>query len=162
MGRWQAVAVGVSLRTRALLARFIFDAAKVIYISLSTKHFGIKRIYMCYYLTFENKTYMFLYICSQIKPPPFSFSLLIHTHVHTHTRSHIHVRTRTRVRARVIRAAALYRANRGFWVGVLDAVALIINYLGVPFRICFTKRESVKKKNTSEIQRINYPKNNKL
>lgn len=35
--------------------------------------------------------------------------------------------------------------NRSFKVGLTSAITLIINYLGVPFRICFTKQERVKK-----------------
>lgn len=40
--RWQAVAVGVSLRTRALIARFIFDAAKVLQKYVPRKYFREK------------------------------------------------------------------------------------------------------------------------
>ena len=61
-----------------------------------------------------------------------------------------------------ISAAGVYRANRGFRAEILDAIALIINYLGVPFGVCFTKQERVKKINATEMQRNNYPKNNKL
>lgn len=35
--------------------------------------------------------------------------------------------------------------NWSFKVGLTNAIAIIINYLGVPFRICFTKQERVKK-----------------
>nr|DAR58956.1 MAG TPA: hypothetical protein [Caudoviricetes sp.] len=52
--RWQAVAVGVSLRTRAFAARFIFDAAKVLHIIHFRKYFGKKNTAYSYYLTFGN------------------------------------------------------------------------------------------------------------
>lgn len=62
----------------------------------------------------------------------------------------------------LLSAAALSLLNQGFGVEFTDAIALIINYLGVPFRICFTKKERVKKLITSGKQRINHLKNNKL
>lgn len=67
-----------------------------------------------------------------------------------------------RARTRLLSAAALSLLNRSFKVELTSAIALIINYLGVPFRICFTKQERVKKLITSEIQRINHLKNNNL
>ena len=77
-------------------------------------------------------------------------------------RPHIHSWTRRRVHARLLSAAGLSLLNRSFKVELTSAIALIINYLGVPFRICFTKQERVKKLITSEIQRINHLKNNNL
>ena len=77
-------------------------------------------------------------------------------------RPHIHSRPPRRVYARLLSAAALSLLNRSFKVELTSAIALIINYLGVPFRICFTKQERVKKLITSEIQRINHLKNNNL
>lgn len=77
-------------------------------------------------------------------------------------RPHIHSRTPKRVHATLLSAAALSLLNRSFKVELTSAIALIINYLGVPFRICFTKQERVKKLITSEIQRINHLKNNNL
>lgn len=62
----------------------------------------------------------------------------------------------------LLSAAALSLLNQGFGVEFTDVIALIINYLGVPFRICFTKKERVKNLITSEIQRINHLKNNNL
>lgn len=64
--------------------------------------------------------------------------------------------------ARLSSAAGLSLLNRSFKVELTSAIALIINYLGVPFRICFTKQERVKKLITSEIQRINHLKNSNL
>lgn len=50
-----------------------------------------------------------------------------------------------RAHTRLLSVAALSLLNQGFEVEFTDAIALIINYLGVPFRICFTKQERVKK-----------------
>ena len=53
-------------------------------------------------------------------------------------RPHIHSRTRRRVHARLSSAAALSLVKRSCKASLLDAIALIINYLGVPFGMAFT------------------------
>lgn len=53
-------------------------------------------------------------------------------------RPHIHSRTRRRGHARLSSAAALSLVNRSCKESLLDAIALIINYLGVPFGMAFT------------------------
>ena len=53
-------------------------------------------------------------------------------------RPHIHSRTRGRGHARLLSAAALSLVNRSCKESLLDAIALIINYLGFPFGMAFT------------------------
>ena len=53
-------------------------------------------------------------------------------------RPHIHSRKRKRVHARLSSAAALSLVKRSCKESLLDAIALIINYLGVPFGMAFT------------------------
>ena len=53
-------------------------------------------------------------------------------------RPHIHSRTHRRVHARLSSAAALSLVKRSCKESLLDAIALIINYLGVPFGMAFT------------------------
>lgn len=51
---------------------------------------------------------------------------------------HICSRPPKRVHARLLSAAALSLVNRSFRASLLDAIALIINYLGVPLGMAFT------------------------
>ena len=53
-------------------------------------------------------------------------------------RPHIHSRTRRRVHARLPSAAALSLVNRSCKESLLDAIALIVNYLGIPLGMAFT------------------------
>lgn len=45
---------------------------------------------------------------------------------------HIHSRTRSRAHARLLSAAGLSLVNRSFRASLMNAIALIINYLSVP------------------------------
>ena len=53
-------------------------------------------------------------------------------------RPHIHSRTRRRGHATLLSAAALSLVKRSCKASLLDAIALIINYLGVPLGMAFT------------------------
>lgn len=53
-------------------------------------------------------------------------------------RPHIHSRTRRRGHATLLSAAALSLMKRSCKASLLDAIALIINYLGVPLGMAFT------------------------
>ena len=53
-------------------------------------------------------------------------------------RSRIHSGTPKRVHARLLSAVALSPVNRSYKESLLDAIALIINYLGVPLGMTFT------------------------